>query len=489
MDDIEERHKARKKKIQEEAAPSVHKLEVFRYDANQNGYWNIESGEYYETAIQVDALVPREYWPKVGEDKKGEDVLGRPSAWLRDISNRHLVQRTVWWPGRPRFILNTLFHEGSGADEPRNGYTNFNNYDPPLPLPKRKGPPPVPARWLEHVRKVYPNEAETDYLFDYCAHMLQKPEEKCNNVVTLSGPQGIGKDTILQPLKFAVGHWNVEEIDPDDLAGNYTTYYKCIMLVINEMRSTKEDFQATSLYEKIKRFAVSPPDILRVRKKYFQDSFVRNVLRTFITTNDMNAMFIHPDDRRMSMILHSILTKDWATEQYFNDLHDWMEKRGNLEVAHWLMARDISKFNAKARAAPTTGFKSVVAGWQPPQDAITNALDRIGYPDVFFSSEILNGYDDIDEIRSLMKLARKFQHRLRQSGYMRVNFDPVPYGLVFKSDKKRLNFQYGFIKSELINEEEKYKTLFNQRGEALVNGLIPTGPKGTDDGGDVPTIM
>ena len=54
---------------------------------------------------------------------------------------------------------------------------------------------------------------------NWLAHRVQHPGEKTNHALVLGGGQGIGKDTILQPVKMAVGAWNFQDISPDQSAG------------------------------------------------------------------------------------------------------------------------------------------------------------------------------------------------------------------------------------------------------------------------------
>ena len=61
--------------------------------------------------------------------------------------------------------------------------------------------------WLDHVHKVYPDSAE--HIIRWLAHRVQRPAEKINHALVLGGSQGIGKDTLLEPAKYAVGPWNV----------------------------------------------------------------------------------------------------------------------------------------------------------------------------------------------------------------------------------------------------------------------------------------
>jgi hypothetical protein len=44
------------------------------------------------------------------------------------------------------------------------------------------------------------------------AHRVQYPGDKINHALVFGGNPGIGKDTIAEPLKPAVGWWNFHEI-------------------------------------------------------------------------------------------------------------------------------------------------------------------------------------------------------------------------------------------------------------------------------------
>src|ERR1019366_8451569 len=66
--------------------------------------------------------------------------------------------------------------------------------------------------WLEHVKRVFPDEWR--HIPCWLAHRVQRPGEKINHALVLGGKQGIGKDSLLEPVKEAVGRWNWREISP-----------------------------------------------------------------------------------------------------------------------------------------------------------------------------------------------------------------------------------------------------------------------------------
>ena len=73
----------------------------------------------------------------------------------------------------------------------RIGVTLFNQYIPPNIEP---GDPDNVAPWLDHMKRVYPNDHE--HILNVFAHCVQKLVEKINHALMLGGAQGIGKDTL-----------------------------------------------------------------------------------------------------------------------------------------------------------------------------------------------------------------------------------------------------------------------------------------------------
>ena len=52
----------------------------------------------------------------------------------------------------------------------------------------------------------------------------------------LGGAQGIGKDTILEPVKAGVGAWNWNDISPTQMLGRFNGWAKSVILRVNEAR-------------------------------------------------------------------------------------------------------------------------------------------------------------------------------------------------------------------------------------------------------------
>ena len=92
--------------------------------------------------------------------------------------------------------------------------------------------------WLDHVHKVYPGNA--DHIVRWLAHRVQRPGEKVNHALVLGGVEGIGKDTLLEPMKYAVGPWNFYEISPHNLLGRFNGLPEASVLRVSEARDAGE---------------------------------------------------------------------------------------------------------------------------------------------------------------------------------------------------------------------------------------------------------
>lgn len=460
-DDISQRTTARALEIQ---AALVARRRLARpadyvYDKAQDGYWDLADNTLH-VPNAVDNSIPIEFWRVVvenqpepgarGRPRQARERLVKPSADIARVENDQFVEAATWWPGQPQLIPDVMV-DGAGF-HPAPGRRLFNQYRPPLDASGGR-PAKAEEMWVAHVKKLWPDPAEHEFFFDYCAHMIQRPEEKCNAAVVLSGTQGIGKDAALLPVRLAIGGWNSKGIEPDQLFSAYKPYLQTVMLIVDEVRPSKDEFHASSMYNVLKPLIVTPPETLPLEDKYARVRYVINVIRVFITTNDWMSMYIPPEDRRM-FIMHSNLQQRWheleGRPDYFKKMFGWIVDGGWRDVAAWLGRRELKNFDPKAQVARTAGWSAVANTWGEPDDAVAAALESLGLPDVLFGAELLSAaFDEVDEIRGALKSPRKIGHRMQRAGYLMV---PAPssdstwrFGKGFKS-------RLAFAKSSLLGE-------------------------------------
>ena len=137
-------------------------------------------------------------------------------------------------------------------------------------------------KWLEHVRYVYPDEA------DRIIQMARPPRAKTS---------GEGKPRtrarwltrhrerpLLEPAKYAVGPWNFAEVSPQQVLGRFNDFLKSVILRISEARDLGER-DRFSFYDHMKSLIAAPPDTLRVDEKHIPEYAIPNCCAVIITTN------------------------------------------------------------------------------------------------------------------------------------------------------------------------------------------------------------
>jgi Primase C terminal 2 (PriCT-2)/Bifunctional DNA primase/polymerase, N-terminal/Family of unknown function (DUF5906) len=364
-------------------------------------------------------LFNRDGAPKL-DQKSGKQQTITASLWLDQ--NRHIEQMT-WAPGLPPLISNRLISEGGWIE--RNGVACFNLYRPPN---TRLGNPADAGRWLNHVRKVYGESA--DHIVQWLAHRVQDPGTKINHALVLGGNQGIGKDTLLEPAKHAIGPWNFSEVSPQQLLGRFNGFLKSVILRVSEARDLGET-NRYSFYDHMKAYTAAPPDVLRVDEKFLNEQSILNCCGVIITTNHKSDGIFLPADDRRHYVAWSDLSKEDFTPIYWRELWGWYEGGGYGHVAAYLNALDISGFDPKAPPPKTDAFWAIVDASRAPEEAeLADVLDRLGNPDATTVDQLstrANG--DFRMWITDRKNRRSIPHRMEKCGYVQVRNSGAKDGL------------------------------------------------------------
>jgi hypothetical protein len=354
--------------------------------------------------------------------KDGKQVTHAAAAWL----DRHKpVEQMTWAPGLPMIIADKLMLEGGWIE--RRGVTCFNLYHPPTVA---TGDPAKAQQWLDHARYVFPVEAE--HLLDWLAHRVQKPEQKINHALVLGGAQGIGKDTILEPVKHAVGPWNFHEVSPQQILGRFNGFLKSVILRISEARDLGES-DRFGFYDHMKAYTAAPPDVLRIDEKHLREHQIVNCCGIIVTTNHKtNGIYLPADDRR-HFVAWSDRTKEDGHFQgdYWNKLWAYYSDGGLQHVAAYLQQRDIRAFNPKAPPPKTAAFWAIVDANRAPEDAeLADLLERIGSPRAVPLSQIMEMAEgSFGEWIRDRRNRRVIPHRLEECGYAPVRNPDASDGL------------------------------------------------------------
>jgi hypothetical protein len=356
-------------------------------------------------------------WPAESVDAR----LGRnASQWLAE--NKPVEQMT-WAPGEPRIIHGKLISHGGWI--PRDRHTVFNLYRPPLIA---SGNAAEADRWIEHINKVYPEQA--DHLIKWLAYRVQSPADKINHALVLGGAQGIGKDSMLEPVKRAVGPWNFNEASPQQLLGRFNGFLKSVILRVSEARDLG-DVNRYQFYDHLKAYTAAPPDVLRVDEKNLREYNILNCCGIVITTNHKSDGIYLPADDRRHFVAWSDLTKDDFVSDYWTGLWHWYNNGGDRHVAAYLAELDISEFDPKAPPPKTAAFWDVVhANSAPEEGELADVLDKLGTPyTVTIADLVAQAPADLADWLIERKNRRAMPHRLEKCGYVPIRNEFAKDGL------------------------------------------------------------
>jgi hypothetical protein len=362
----------------------------------------------------------RELWPAGSVNARVPPIIGpdgKPIPAAKWLDTNRPVEQMTWAPGKPMLIRNKLIADGGWID--RTGCTVFNLYKPPTIKPIAGDVAP----WLDLIQKNYPEQA--DDIVAWLAHRVQHPHEKVNHALILGGLPGIGKDTLLEPVKPAIGPWNFAEVSPKQVLGRFSGFLKSVILRVSEARDLG-DFDRYAFHDHMKTYIAAPPDVLRVDEKNIREYYVPNLCGVIITTNHKTDGIYLPADDRRHMVAWSNLRKEDFKPDYWRDLYQWYDNGGNEHVAHYLANLDIRHFDPKEPPPKTQAFWEIANANRAPEDAeLADVLDDLGNPDVVSLTDVTNRasvlHTTFCEWLRDRKNRRAIPHRFEDCGYVAVS--------------------------------------------------------------------
>lgn len=374
-------------------------------------------------AAAVDGALP---WPESKDGKKF-----RPSAWLD--KNRPVHQLT-WHPSYAEVIEGRLVIEGGWAEHP--GARTYNLYRAPGMI---AGTSSEARPWIDHLNTIYPDNA--DHIASWLAHRIQRPGDKINHALVLGGTQGIGKDSLLEPIKHGVGPWNFREIGPQQLLGRFNPWVRAVVLRISESYDLG-DLNRFAFYEHCKTYLACPPDTLLCDEKNTREHPVFNVMGVIITTNHKTSgLYLSPDDRR-HFVAWSDAGREMFSPEYWTNFWAWLNGGGAAHVVAYLQALDLSRFDPKAPPPKTEAWHAIVSAGIAPEDAeLGDLIAAMGSPAVLtfsdlqsaaFKNEMPSIVTDLNDPRRRKAMV----HRLDRANYRQVRNPDEKTGRWFIGGKK-----------------------------------------------------
>ena len=250
--------------------------------------------------------------------------------------------------------------------------------------------------FLDHVKKILPNEKEANIFLDYLAYNLVHPGVKINWSVLIQGEEGIGKSYFQTVARLILGYANVSTPSNDTLHEKYTGWAKrCSLVVVNEIMAVGR----MGLMNKLKDMITEPHVTIREmnRDPYLQP----NHFNFLFFTNHEDAIVIDKGDRRYCVFYSP--AKPESTD-YFDKLFDWTHKNIG-EIYYHLKYRDLKGFRIKGSAPMTTAKESLIIQSLKPLDFwVKDCIEGNNHP---FNVDIICVNDIIKQVPKYVKKLTK----------------------------------------------------------------------------------
>jgi hypothetical protein len=379
----------------------------------------------------------REFWSIDGVNACFPAVR-RVSFVTRLARSGGRVDSVTWHPNEAEIIYDKIAVKGGWVPQP--GARTFNTYIPPL---RYDGDAAQATRWVDHWKLLYPDDYKT--IIAWLAHLRQRPGIKPNFCIVLAGDPGIGKDTLLCPMRDAVGPWNCDEIQLHHFMRPFNDYQGGVFLRISEARdigdgTTRGRLDRYALNDHLKPLLAVPPETFRLNRKWEPEYSAFNVCGVIITTNHPDALYVAPDDRRYFVVMSRRIASEFSKE-FFAGFYDWYYKEGGIgHVIAYLDALDLSNFNPHEAPLKTDAFWDMVNADSGQEDSdLEDALDALGRPDPNDPEKIIRP-DAVTTAELAAKApgaewladagksgkTRIISRRMREAGYVNVHNPDTP---------------------------------------------------------------
>jgi Family of unknown function (DUF5906) len=305
--------------------------------------------------------------------------------------------------------------------------------------------------WLDLIYTVF-NDDDARRIIQWFAHRVQYPGVKIHALLMGSTSQGIGKDSIIEPVRRAIGEQNFQDIKPRELLGSFNGFVKSVILRINEARDLGE-FDRFDLYDHLKSLTVTPPNSQRVNKKFEQEYYIINCTSLIITTNYLtDGIYLPAEDRRIDVVWSDRRKEDYPPD-YWTKLYSWYETGGYGHVAAYLTEFDLTDFDPKAEPPKTPAFWQIVGASTAPEDGeLADTIDKLGNPGALKLAQLAAVATGEAAIWLLdRKHRRAIPHRLERCGYVFVRNPDAPSDGLWRVNGQRIVI---YAKKTLTHKEQ-----------------------------------
>lgn len=195
--------------------------------------------------------------------------------------------------------------------------------------------------WLLHVRDVIcaGDEHLAEYLIQWFAHLIQRPEEKPSVAIVLKGLEGTGKGALVRPLLIILGPYGIHVNGNGQITGRFNSTLDSKLLVFAD----EVDLTDRSTADRLKGIISEPT--LNLERKGIDPQPIRNYARLIFASNHDKVINAGLRERRYLVL--EPCQDVCQNKQYFDDLWQWVNNGGPAHLLHFLSTLELDGFDPR----------------------------------------------------------------------------------------------------------------------------------------------
>ena len=194
------------------------------------------------------------------------------------------------------------------------------------------------------------DKAKYEYLINWLAFLVQKPNKLPEVAIVLMGGQGTGKNTFIKPLSEMLGPHAIETSTIDQIAGRFLGHLADKVLA----HANESTWGGNKQYEGTLKALITEPS-RAIERKGLDIQVMKNCIHLIVSSNEDWPVAAALDDRRFAF--YEVSDKRQQNSTYFESIHRWLDSGGSSFLLHYLKNRDISDWHPRDRPSGVEGAR------------------------------------------------------------------------------------------------------------------------------------
>ncbi len=265
--------------------------------------------------------------------------------------------------------------------------------------------------FLTHVGYLFDGEETVImHVLNWLAHLVQHPATKQSTAILItSESEGIGKGVFGKMAATVVGTANTRYLSAEAITSDFNDWLVTSSLVIVE---EFEDTGRRGGMARLKNYVTD--DTADVNPKHAARYRAPNLAHFLLFANASTPLKLTEADRRF--VVHRSEAQPREASYYAN-LMRWFDGDGRSHVLHYLLHRDLSKYNPHGRAPLTASHNALVTQSRDPQTAyLYHALEAAEPPftgDLVVVKHVVDHVNSVGRVRLTTRLVEDFLREIR----------------------------------------------------------------------------